>query len=91
MAKTNPKRIRERLGLSEEVMARALGVTPVTVWRWETRVSEPQGTALAILRGVEQALDEGADPKRVAGKFALGVGALIFHQLTGSVTTEVNE
>ena len=32
---------RERLGLSRETLARRVGVSPPTVWRWETGKSAP--------------------------------------------------
>jgi DNA-binding transcriptional regulator YiaG len=41
------KAIREAVGLSQAAFARALGVDPATVCRWESGVREPRGSQLA--------------------------------------------
>lgn len=89
MSKLSPKKLREQLGLSPDEMARALGVTAITIARWEAGSVVPQGIAQEVLRGIEQAVAEGGDARRIAGKLALGVAAVIYHQLSGSVPTEL--
>jgi DNA-binding transcriptional regulator YiaG len=37
------KAIREAVGIPRTRIASALGVTPTTVWRWETGEREPRG------------------------------------------------
>ena len=52
------KEVRERLGLTQVALAERLGVSFVTVNRWENGKSEPSGLALQRL----QALDALAKP-----------------------------
>lgn len=80
----NPKELRERLGLSRADWARALGVGERTIMRWENEGYKPQGLFWEILRGIDNALMRGADPKLVGRKIAMGIGSLIFLGLTGS-------
>lgn len=45
------RQIRERLGLSQRALGKALGVATNTVWRWETGeypVESPEMLALAL-------------------------------------------
>ena len=55
------RRIRLRLGLTQSQFAERLGVTPITVHRWESGQSRPQRLATDRLRELEGVL---ADPSR---------------------------
>ena len=55
------RRLREKYGLTQEAFAGLLGVTWVTVSRWEREVSTPRGLSL-------KALDGRASHKRKAQK-----------------------
>lgn len=48
------KRLRRRLGLTQEKFARRLGVTHVTVNRWERHLAEPKGLSVAALDSLEK-------------------------------------
>jgi len=52
----NIRRIRRRLELTQAQFAERLGVTPVTVHRWESGQSRPQRIAAERLRGLEEEL-----------------------------------
>lgn len=54
------RRARDGTGLSQRTFAKLLGVTNVSVARWESGAVEPKGAVLALLRLVE------ADPERAA-------------------------
>jgi len=73
--------LRGRLGLTRQEWSRALGVTERTVMRWENQGTDPGGLASEVMRGIENALAEGADPGRVARLVSLGIGALLFTEL----------
>ncbi|HZJ65930.1 MAG TPA: antitoxin Xre-like helix-turn-helix domain-containing protein [Kofleriaceae bacterium] len=76
------KEIRERLGLTTSEWASALGVNERTVRRWESDDDDPSGAADEILRGIEIALGEGADPATIGRKLAIhGAGDLLARQL----------
>lgn len=64
--------LRERLGLSQAEWARALGVNPITVKRWEEGGADPGGIAAEVMLGLVAALDEGRDPVRVGQIVRLG-------------------
>lgn len=86
MSKTNGKKsisteLREKLGLSRGDWARALNVNERTVMRWEDEHTDPGGLALEVMRGIGNALEEGADPLRVGRLVSLGIGALIYYRL----------
>lgn len=57
------RRLRTRLGLSQEALARLLGVSFATVNRWESdaATSEPRGVVLILLQALEAAVRN--DPK----------------------------
>jgi transcriptional regulator with XRE-family HTH domain len=60
------RKIREQLSLSQERMARLLGVSFVSVNRWEHEGSTgPLGVTQDIYRALDVALRSGADPQRV--------------------------
>lgn len=55
---TRLRRLRTRLGLSQEALARLLGVSFATVNRWESdsATSEPRGVILVLLQALEAGL-----------------------------------
>jgi transcriptional regulator with XRE-family HTH domain len=58
--------IRERLGLSQEKMARLLGVSYVSVNRWESpNASSPIGTTGDLYDALETALAAGHSPEQI--------------------------
>lgn len=61
-----PASIRSKLGLSRGQFARALGVNEITIIRWENGTSSPIGLHLEVMGGIEDALEDGADPKHAA-------------------------
>jgi len=74
-----PGAIRELLGLSRSDWARALNVSVATVRRWEDDGQDPGGVTIAVLRGISEALDDGADPTRVGRALNMGVGTLLYN------------
>jgi hypothetical protein len=76
-----PRVLREQLSLSRVEWARALNTNERTIERWENG-SEPSGLAAEVMRGIQNALDEGADPARVGRLVGMGIGALIYYGLT---------
>lgn len=78
--------IRETLDLSQRALAKALGVAPYTVTRWEGG-REPTGLSVAVLGGIHRAaLEAQGDELRlqiIRGKVSMGIGALLFYGLTG--------
>lgn len=77
--------LRERLGLSRAEWARVLNVNLRTVGRWETEDRDPGGTATAVMRGIDNALREGAELEIVKSRIALGIDTLVAATL--SMTT----
>ena len=73
--------LRERLGLSRAEWARALNVNERTVARWEEDGADPGGIASEVMRGIDNALAEGADAVRVGRRVSLGIGSLLFQEL----------
>jgi transcriptional regulator with XRE-family HTH domain len=62
------RRLRTRLGLSQEALARLLGVSFATVNRWESdkQASGPRGVVLVFLQALEAGLDsDRALPERL--------------------------
>lgn len=57
--------IRARLGLSQEHMARLLGVSFASVNRWEGGHSFPVGATLDVYRALDEALLAGNRPERI--------------------------
>ena len=49
-----PAQLRQREGLTMAGWSQALGIDPVTVWRWERRGGEPTGACATLLRLVER-------------------------------------
>lgn len=58
------RRIREEANVSLSEIATEVGVTPTTVWRWETNLRRPAGAMAhryaAVLRGLQQVLTSNA-------------------------------
>ncbi len=52
------RRIRKALNLSQEKLAHLLGVTWITIQRWESDASGPTGMALRILLLLEQRMND---------------------------------
>lgn len=50
----NVKKIRERLGLTQAELAKKLGVSGISVSRWENRHSRPQRSHKIVLRKVRR-------------------------------------
>jgi DNA-binding XRE family transcriptional regulator len=73
--------LRERLQLTASDWAKALSVNESTVRRWEDGSTDPAGVAIEVMRGIEMALDDGADPVRVGKRITLGIGALLCYGL----------
>ena len=48
------RRLRRALGLTQEEMARKIGVTHATVNRWENGVHSPRGMALKALERMQR-------------------------------------
>lgn len=80
--KITSKGVRTKLGLTRSEWARALNVNERTVMRWEDEHVDPGGLALEVMRGIHNALEEGADPVRTGRQVSLGIGALIYYRLT---------
>src|SRR6266516_164441 len=57
------REVRERLGLGQAELARELGVTPVTVWRWEHARTRVPRWVEASLRRIEGTEGRGAKDK----------------------------
>jgi transcriptional regulator with XRE-family HTH domain len=59
--------IRNHLGLSQEAMARLLGVSFATVNRWENGHSSPAGTTAEVYRALDMALRAGKTAMQILG------------------------
>lgn len=46
------RKLREALGLTQKEMAEELGITRVTIARWETGTAKPKGLYLKALQGL---------------------------------------
>jgi DNA-binding transcriptional regulator YiaG len=57
------KKLRQRLGITQEALAHRLGVTLVTVNRWENGHVKPTGLSVAMLDGVEKQLEKKGNGK----------------------------
>ncbi len=77
--------LRQHLGLTREDWARALNVNPITVKRWEDEDVDPGGLASEVMLGIGNALDEGANGKRVGRLVSLGIGSLLYYSLTSKL------
>lgn len=92
-----PKRlvqIRSALELSQEAMARLLGVSFVTVNRWENAHSGPTGLVLEVYRALDTALRAGHGRTAILGNKPLAGGAQlhrIFHVAYGKSDAPANQ
>jgi hypothetical protein len=77
-----PGPLRRRLGFSCSEWSRILGVHERTVRRWEDEDVDPGGVADAVMRGIGNALDDGAELASVKRQLVDGgVSLLICHSL----------
>lgn len=79
------RRLRGRLGLSQEGLARLLGVSFATVNRWESNsaTSEPHGVILVVLQALEDGLRIDPDlPEHLAKWMPHGQAHVIQRVLT---------
>ena len=84
-------RIRKQLALSQEQMARLLGVSFASVNRWEGGHSGPSGPTLDVYRALESALRAGNRPDAIhkaadndRGKFLLTLFQMAYSKPTRS-------
>jgi transcriptional regulator with XRE-family HTH domain len=81
------KNIENTFNLTKNDLAKALGVAPVTVGRWESGENEPAGLQAEVLQGLHNvALDvkrknDAQQTEFLKGLILLGIGALIFYLL----------
>ncbi len=79
--------IKDTLRLSSQDLAKSLGVSSITVTRWEQGTSTPTGLQAEVLQGlynVALTIERNRDQQRaemVRGLVLLGIGALIFYLL----------
>ena len=67
------RRLREKLGCTQEEFAKCLGVTNVALSRWETGRSRPMGKNLFFLGALCQSLQvPGAEPSRLKRLLLIG-------------------
>ena len=57
--------VRKRLGLSQEQMARLLGVSFASVNRWEAGYSSPSNTTLDLYNALNAAIRAGHSPEAI--------------------------
>ena len=80
--------IKDTLRLTSHNLAKALGVAPITVARWEEGLNIPSGLQSEVLQGlynVALEVERDGDGKRadmINGLLLLGIGALIFYLLS---------
>ena len=67
------------LRLSQERMARLLGVSFASVNRWEGGHSAPIGTTMDVYRALDAALKNGYDPVRVVAGYDNNRGEFLRH------------
>ena len=60
------KRLRTRLGLTQEGLARELGVSVSTVHKWERGRARPRGLSVRALQELAQRLDGTASPSQAS-------------------------
>ncbi len=80
--------IKQTFGLDSHELAKALGVAPITVTRWEQGLNTPTGLQAEVLHGLHNvalSIRQSQDQQRaefVKGLIVLGIGALIFYLLS---------
>lgn len=75
------KALRKLLGLSRGQFARALGVNLRSIARWERGIAEPMGLTAEVIAGIVDAIEAGAEPRRVGLALTNGVRRLICREL----------
>lgn len=75
------QRLRTHLAFDVAAWARVLGVSPITIQRWEAG-SKPSGMAAEVFRGVAAALDAGVPATTVHNRLSLGLATLLRANLT---------
>jgi transcriptional regulator with XRE-family HTH domain len=78
--------IREQLGLSQEALARLLGVSFVSVNRWENGHSGPTGVNMEVYRALDVALRAGMSAEQILNAGTTDPGRVlywIFHAAYG--------
>jgi DNA-binding transcriptional regulator YiaG len=79
--------IKDSLRLSNQDLAKALGVAPITVARWETGTTTPTGLQAEVLQGLHsvalevQRHQNQQQAELIRGLVLLGIGALVFYLL----------
>lgn len=88
MEATHVLYIERVLGIGSQDLSKSLGVSPITVTRWEQGSSIPTGLQAEVLQGlynvalnIERNRDE-QQAQIVRGLVLLGIGALIFYLLS---------
>lgn len=80
MSSKRVKKLRKSLGLSQEGLARLIGVSFQTVNRWENGVSEPSDITSLIINSLEKVVASGEAGKIMeevkSGRLAGGSGPL---------------
>ena len=71
--------IRRKLGLPQERMARLLGVSFVSVNRWEGRHSGPTGPTLDLYLALDAAIKAGNAPQAILQAADSERGAFLYH------------
>lgn len=69
--------IRDALTLSQEGMARLMGVSFATVNRWENGHSGPTGTVFEVYRALDAALRSGKTARQILGSEPSDPGRLL--------------
>ena len=72
--------IRKSLDMSQEEMARLLGVVFATVNRWENGHSSPTGAAMEVYRALDMALRAGKSARQILGTEPTDLGRL-YHRI----------
>lgn len=87
MAAAQIQTIEQTFGIGSQELAKALGVAPITVSRWEQGINTPAGLQAEVLQGLHNvalSVRQSQDQQRaelVKGLIVLGIGALIFYLL----------
>lgn len=78
--------LRRSLGLSQDEFAHGLGCTREAVSRWEHGHSDPSGRYLEIIRAIQDAVHDGAEPAEVGARLAEGgIGMMVYWSLRADI------
>lgn len=74
------KRVRDLFAMEQGEFARFMNVDNRTVLRWETGIAAPAGSAIAILRGLEEGFMTARDPLRFMNivRSSVGIGGVAY-------------